>query len=92
MATLFQRLCGDIPEGGEKRIRVHAFMAALNEVRRGKMTGAEFVAAFELTPAQTNAAQTLGALLGAATNKSEFLIVLKDLLMLAECNVLRGAG
>ena len=89
MATLFQRLAGGIPPGdAETGIPIHCFMAAMNEVRRGKMTGPEFVTAFSLTAGQVNAAQVLAGLLGAAPNKVEFLRVLKDLLYLAERNSL----
>jgi hypothetical protein len=89
MATLFQRIAGDIPQGDpDTKIRIHEFMSAFNEVRRGKMTGGEFVSIFSLSGAQVTAATTLNSLLVAAPNKVEFLRVLKDLLYLAERNVL----
>ena len=87
MATLFQRLSGGIPQGDpDTKIRIHQFSAALNELRRGKLTAQEFALMFSLSAGQITAAQTLGALLGAAPNKMEFLRVLWDVLYLAERN------
>jgi len=85
MATLFQRLAGNIPQGDtEKKLPIHGFCAGINELRRGKLTQAEFASMFELSASQQTAMLTLKNLIVAAPNKIEFLRVLKDLCYLAE--------
>ena len=87
MATLFQRLAGNIPAGDtEKKLPIHGFTSGLNELRRGKLTQAEFATMFELSAGQQTAMLTLKDLIIAAPNKVEFLRVLKDVLYLAELN------
>ena len=90
MPNLIQRIVGDLtPEerlAGEK-ISLHAFVGALGEYRRGKVSGAEFIAAFNLTTAQQNQGQVLSGLITAAPNEALFLDVFRDLLYRGEGNL-----
>lgn len=83
MANLIERLTS---ADGEK-IAIHAFLGALNEYKRGKITGAELQTAFNLDAAQTTQAQTLVGLLNAAPEKTEFMRVFKDLMYMGEFNL-----
>ncbi len=86
MSNLVERITGSNIEPGEK-IGLHAFLAALNEFKRGKVTQTELISAFALTPAQTNQATTLVGLLNSSTEKTEFMRVFKDLMYLGEANI-----
>lgn len=57
--SLYTRLIGGVE--GEVKIPVHAFMGALGEFERGKMTGAEVEAAFGLSGAELAEASALEA-------------------------------
>lgn len=83
MANLIERLTG---ADGEK-MAIHAFLGALNEYKRGKITGSDLVDAFNLDVAQTTQAQTLVGLLNAAPNQTEFMRVFKDLMYMGEVNL-----
>jgi len=83
MSNLIQRLTGDISDG-ETKIPIHAFCGALNEFRRGKLTGSAIAAAFEMTASQITQAQGLKALIVAAPNRTEFMRVFKDLMYMGE--------
>lgn len=85
MPNLIQRITGDLdPPDIEDKIGLHAFLGALNEYKRGKVTGLEIVAAFSLTAAQTTQAETLKDLIAAAPNSTEFMRVFKDLMYMGE--------
>jgi len=88
MATLFQRISGiglsDSPLPEDRKIPIHAFIAAINEVRNGKITAGEFSGFFNLTASQQQDAITLRDLVIAAPDKMAFLRVFKDWLYLAE--------
>ena len=85
MANLFERLSGiGLTDEGTGKIGIHAFCGALNEFRRGKMTGAQVVAMFSLDATQTTQATALKDLLVAAPQRTEFMRVLKDCLYMAE--------
>jgi len=89
MSNLFERLSGiDLPDGSaveaEQKMAIHAFCGAINELRRGKITGAEIVAMFSLDAGQQSAASTLKDLIVSAPQRTEFMRVFKDFLYLAE--------
>lgn len=87
MANLVERLVGQLTEAeSADKIAIHAFMGAMNEWQRGKVTGAEVIAAFSLTAAQQTQATTLAGLWGAAPDKTRFMRVFKDLMYLGETN------
>lgn len=89
MATLFERLTGVGLTGNEdasnRKIAIHSFSGALNELRRGKFTGQHISEMYSMTPAQQTAAIALKDLIVAAPQKAEFMRVLKDCLYMAEC-------
>lgn len=69
MATLFERLIGDIPGGDtDTKIAIHGFQTLLQEVAEGHVSGAEAAAALDLTPAQASDAQALFTVI---TNSSD---------------------
>jgi len=84
MADLFERLSGINLVEGDDKLAIHAFTGAINELRRGKITGAEITAMFNLTSEQVTAALVLKDLIVAAPQKAEFMRVFKDVLYLAE--------
>ena len=85
MATLFERLSGvNLTEGGETKLGIHAFSSAINELRRGKFTGPQVTAMFDLTPAQVTTATMLKDYIIAAPDKNMFMRVFKDCLYMAE--------
>ena len=88
MATLFERLTGiglDVNDDGTNgKMGIHSFSGALNELRRGKMTGAEIVAIYNLDAAQTTNAIAIKDLIVAAPQRTEFMRVLKDCLYMGE--------
>lgn len=89
MATLFERLTGIGLTGNEgvsdRKIAIHSFSGALNELRRGKFTGQQISTMYSLTAGQQTAAIALKDLIVAAPQKTEFMRVLKDCLYMAEC-------
>jgi len=88
MPDLIERITGGLDLADQDhKIGLHSFCAALNEYRRGKITGNEFVEAFELTSAQTNTASVLVGLINAAPQKTEFMRVFKDLMYMGEANL-----
>jgi hypothetical protein len=95
MADLVQRLTGDItPEESltltDSKIAIHPFMGVLNEVKRGKATVADTVAAYNMTAAQETQLNGLVARFQASTEKTEFARVLKDLLYMGESRIILG--
>lgn len=87
MATLLERISGAIPVGDPStKISIHGFCAAMNELRRGKLTAGDFTTMFDLTPGQVNTMGVLRDLFVACPQKMEFLRVLKDILLLSEGN------
>ena len=85
MSTLFERLSGIglDPDLGEK-IPIHVYSGAINELRRGKVTGVEIAAMFNLDASQVSDSIALKDLIVAAPNKTEFMRVFKDCLYMAE--------
>lgn len=87
MANLVQRLTGDLLGlEQDQKIPIHAFLGALNEYKRTKITSAEVISAFDLDTAQTTQLETLKDLLIASPNPTEFMRVFKDLMYLGETN------
>ena len=88
MATLHERLIGENlpsnPAADETKIAIHAFLGALHEFTRGKLTGGEVVSMFSLSAAQQTNALTLKALIDAAPDKTRFMRVFKDWMYLGE--------
>jgi len=88
MATLFERLSGiGLGEESGEKMAIHAFSGAINELRRGKFTGPQVTAMFDLTPAQVTTATTLKDYIVAAPDKNMFMRVFKDCLYMAESGV-----
>jgi len=91
MATLYERITGVglglSSEASEQKIAIHAFVAMVFEVHRGKFTGAESVAAFSLDAAQTADAQTFISYVNAAPDKLAYMRIFKDCAYLAETGV-----
>lgn len=89
MATLFERLTGiNLPEDAgvnDRKMAIHSFTGALNELRRGKFTGQQIATMYNLTAPQQTSAIALKDLIVAAPQKTEFMRVLKDCLYMAEC-------
>lgn len=88
-ATLFERLIGSNLSAGsqlpeDRKMDIHSFCGALNELRRGKITGAEIATMFELDAAQQVQAIAIKDLIVAAPQKTEFMRVLKDCLYMGE--------
>ena len=86
--SLYSRLTSPDSAQGEVKIPIHAFCSCIYEHKRGYMTGAEFIALFNIDQPDVSALTTLGALIDAAPNKIQFMRVFKDLLYLAESNLL----
>ena len=85
MATLHERLIGENLAGeSEGKLAIHAFMGAIREYIANELTGAEFVAMFNLDAAQTTQANTLKDLIVAAPDDIKILRVFKDWLYLGE--------
>jgi hypothetical protein len=84
MATLFERLVGINTDATDDKMAIHSFCGALNELRRGKLTGGEIASMFGLDAAQQTDAVALKDLLVAAPDRIEFMRVLKDWLYLGE--------
>ena len=88
MATLFDRLSGiNLPTSvipAEQKLAIHAYAGAINELRRGKITGGEIATMFSLDAGQVTSTITLKDLLVAAPEKTEFMRVFKDFLYLSE--------
>jgi len=85
MPNLIQRLTGaTLPEDSNEKIAIHPFLGALNEYRRGKITGPDIISAFNLDTDQTNQAVALKDLIVAAPQKTEFMRVFKDLMYMGE--------
>lgn len=88
MATLFERLAGVNlpvePTVNETKLGIHPFSGALNELRRGKLTGADIANFFDLDAAQQTDAIALKDLIVAAPDRTEFMRVFKDWLYMAE--------
>ena len=76
-----------LPEG-ERRIRVHAFQAALCEWEHGGVTRADIVAAFSITTAEESDLDWLKSKHAAATDKNRFAKVVDNVLLLAEARVI----
>ena len=91
MATLFERLIGkDLPANpaaDETKIGIHAFCAVIGEWQRGKVTGGEAAAMFDLSASQVTQVQVFKDLLNAAPDKKEFIRVFKDNLYAGEQNL-----
>lgn len=97
MANLVQRLVGDLTPIEEvtlqqTKINIHAFTGALGELKRGKVTRADLITAFQLNAQQESQMDGLIARFQASTEKTEFVRVLKDLLYMGEAELVLGAG
>lgn len=87
MPTLYERLSGqNLGESGGK-IGIHAFLAAVFEYRRGKLTQAEVQAMFDLTAEQVADSEMFFLVLGLAPNQDRMMRVVKDWIYLAEANI-----
>lgn len=84
MPTLHERLIGDPDLESNEKIGIHAFMAALHEWQRGKLTAAEVIILFDLDTGQQSQASVLKGLLNAAPDQTRFILVFKDWLYLGE--------
>jgi hypothetical protein len=88
MATLFERLSGvGLAENGgvsDRKMSIHSFCGAINELRRGKLTRPQVVAMFSLDAGQETSLLTIRDYINAAPDKMAFLRVMKDCLYLAE--------
>jgi len=88
MATIHERLIGtnlpDNPTIEEGKLAIHAYTAALNEFRRGKLTGGQITAFFNLDAGQQTGTILYKNLWQACPNKEEFMRIFKDWLYLGE--------
>jgi hypothetical protein len=89
MTTLFERLVGDnLPEGGslpeDEKIAIHAFIGAMNEFDKGKLTAQQVSSFFGLDAGQDAEALVLRDKLNAAPDKERFIRVFKDWLYMGE--------
>ncbi len=87
--SLIDRLINTFPEGGNEKIAVHTFYAALGELKDGEVTKAQVVAYFNLDAA---AETELNALITKyqslpAKNREHFMEVFHRILMLARADV-----
>ena len=87
MATLFQRLIGDLTdaeqEAGEK-IAIHPFVSALYELERGNLTAGQVATLFNLDASQQSDGATLMGFISDAPNKADMIRVFKDWMYIAE--------
>jgi hypothetical protein len=88
VATLYERLTG-VGLGSEAggKMSIHAFVAMVFEVHRGKFTGGEAATLFDLTQDQITTVQTFVSYVNAAPNKELFMRTFKDCAYLAESGI-----
>jgi len=87
MSTLYERLSGNNLGEGSGKIGVHAFLAAVFEYRRGKLTQADVKTMFNLTETQVADSQEFFVVLGLAPNQERMMRVVKDFIYLAESRI-----
>ncbi len=86
---LIDRLISTFPEGGDEKIPVHTFYAALGELKDGEVTKAQVVSYFNL---DTAAEAELDALIAkyqsvAIAEREHFMEVVHRILLLARAEV-----
>ncbi len=93
MANLSDRILNEetdpllTPGGKDFKISIHGFMAALGELKRGQVTKAQVVAAFDLdASAETDLDALIAKVQGLPNNQARenFRMELHDVLLLAE--------
>ena len=86
--ALLRRLVSPDISIGETKLPVHQFTAAMAEYKRGALSGAEFVAMFDLSAEEISTLQNWAAnVLGSSKSAEQIRTEVEDILELAEAGL-----